>query len=232
MKKLLLIFISVSSLIFTSCDEGDITEEQVVTTSGRTLKIAMNITGIESWPSSYTVAVAGFTDGNKYANISKNIQASMNDTLVLEGISDNVATLEICVINKLRERVATFYEYDCSQDNNDTIVKDAGTIDARMFAVIQDQIFTPVCARCHGLSGSAAADLFLTDGNSYSNLIDQASTKVEGKTRVIPGNADESLLNDVVTGVDSILSFNHSNIIPEYKTQALITKWINNGAIE
>ncbi|MCQ2606720.1 MAG: hypothetical protein MJ204_09340 [Bacteroidales bacterium] len=232
MKAHSLIIACFSALLLSSCDEGDINEKIVLSTTGKTAKITTNIFGVESWPSGYNVVIAGFTANNTYANISKNIPASTNGEIVLSGISDNVTSLEICVINRLRERIVTLYQYDCSKDNTDTIVKNAGTINAGMFPSIQNNIFTTTCARCHGLGKSAAANLNLTSDSSYISLVQHESTKSPGKTRVVPNNVEDSYLYDVISGNDTILSFNHTNMIANYNDIRLIEKWISNGAEE
>ncbi len=232
MRKISCIIFCLSTLLFSSCDEGDITEKNIVSATGKTAKFTANISGVESWPSGYSVVIAGFTANNTYANISKNIQSSMNEEIVLSGISDNVTSLEICVINRLRERIVTLYQYDCSQDHNDTIIKNLGTINAGMFNAIQNKIFTTTCARCHGLGKSAAANLNLTNDSSYVSLVQHESTKSSGKNRVVPNNVEESYLYEVISGNDTILSFNHTNMLTNFNDIRLIEKWISNGAEE
>ncbi|MCQ2608370.1 MAG: hypothetical protein MJ197_06760 [Bacteroidales bacterium] len=224
--------ICLSVLLFSSCDEGDIKEDIVMSATGKTAKFTADISGVESWPVGYNVVIAGFTVNNSYANISKNIPTSTIGEIVLSGISDNVTTLEICVINRLRERIVTLYQYDCSHDNNDTIIKNLGKINAGMFKAIQNNIFTTTCARCHGLGKSAAANLNLTNDSSYVSLVKHESSKAMGKFRVVPNNTNESYLYEVISGNDSILSFNHTNMITNFNDIRLIEKWISNGAEE
>ena len=224
MKKLLIIII----LALSACDDGDIIEDLKVENTGRTVTVVTSVSGIENWSSGYNVVVAGFGD-NKYADISKNIPVGA-DTIVLRGIGSSVKTIEICVINRLRERVATFYKSDISADNSDEIVLEAGAIRADMFNVIQNAIFTPTCAACHGRGKSAAAGLYLTEGNSYDALVNVASAKAtNGSLRVVPGDAENSFMYKVVTGTDGVLSFDHSNMITEEKYVKLIENWITKG---
>ena len=224
MKKILII----SLLALSACDDGDVMETINVESSGRTVKIAASVSGIENWSSGYNVVVAGFGD-NKYADISKNIPVGA-DTIVLRGIGSSVKTIEICVINRLRERVATFYKSDISADNSDEIILEAGAIRADMFNAIQNAIFTPTCAACHGRGKSAAAGLYLTEGNSYDALVNVPSAKAtDGSLRVVPGDAENSFMYKVVTGTDGVLSFAHSNMITEEKYVKLIENWITKG---
>ena len=224
MKKLLII----SLLALSACDDGDIIEDLKEENTGRTVTVVISVSGIENWSSGYNVVVAGFGD-NKYADISKNIPVGA-DTIVLRGIGSSVKTIEICVINRLRERVATFYKSDISADNSDEIVLEAGAIRADMFNAIQNAIFTPTCAACHGGGKSAAAGLYLTEGNSYDALVNVASAKAtDGSLRVVPGDAENSFMYKVVTGTDGVLSFDHSNMITEEKYVKLIENWITKG---
>ena len=224
MKKILIIGL----LALSACDDGDIIEDLKVENTGRTVTVVTSVSGIENWSSGYNVVVAGFGD-NKYADISKNIPVGA-DTIVLRGIGSSVKTIEICVINRLRERVATFYKSDISADNSDEIVLEAGAIRADMFNAIQNAIFTPTCAACHGGGKSAAAGLYLTEGNSYDALVNVASAKAtDGSLRVVPGDAGNSFMYKVVTGTDGVLSFDHSNMITEEKYVKLIENWITKG---
>ncbi|MBR5432866.1 MAG: hypothetical protein IK117_00345 [Bacteroidales bacterium] len=225
MKKLLIIII----LALSACDDGDVMETINVESSGRTVKIAASVSGIENWPSGYNVVVAGFGD-SKYADISKNIFTATADTLVLNGIGNDVKTIEICAINRLRERIATFYENDISNNNEAEIILDASAVQADMFSGIQKTLFNPTCAACHGGGKSAAAGLYLTEGKSYDALVNVASSKAtDGSVRVVPGNAANSFLYKVVTGTDGVLSFDHSNMITEEKYVKLIENWITKG---
>ena len=225
MKKILIIGL----LALSACDDGDVMENIKAESSGRTVKIAATVSGIENWPSGYNVVVAGFGD-SKYADISKNIFSTTADTLVLNGIGSNVKTVEICVTNRLRERIATFYESDISNNNDTEILLDAGAVQADMFSGIQKTLFNPTCAACHGGGKSAAAGLYLTEGKSYDALVNVASSKAtDGSVRVVPGDAENSFMYKVVTGTDGVLSFDHSNMITEEKYVKLIKNWITKG---
>lgn len=220
----------------TACDDGKIYETTtVMRQEGSTVKLTAEITGISQWPSGYNVALAGFGE-SVYAVISKDILDPGNDTgevsVVLSGVSSEVYTIEVCVINRLRKRIATFYEVEF-EGSADTIYVDAGTIDAGMFASIQENVFDNHCAGCHGNSTSAAANLFLTEGKSYEALVNVPATRSEaGKLLVVPGDAEASFLPDVLLVSDAV-GHDHTDILSartEYIT--LIQSWINAGAEE
>lgn len=224
--------------LFASCDDGRIPEAAVdFTEEGRVAKVDLDITGTTTWPSGYTVVVAGFADNNAYARVAMTVRPDANGhvSAKIPGISDDVKTLEVCVINTLRRRITTFWQID-AQANADTItVAPTQTINAGMYATIQNDVFTKQCANCH--SGSAwAASLHLTEGHSYADLVNQESHKMPGHLRVKPGDASASVLYDILSTEESKeWGFDHSNIMAsdENKLQLrLIRDWINNGAKE
>jgi len=104
---------------------------------------------------------------------------------------------------------------------------------AANFNSVQANIFTPSCATsgCH--SGSAPAEgLLLTEGNSFSNLVNISSNEVALLNRVEPGNAADSYLIRKVEGTASVglqMPRNRPALSTE-KIQAL-RDWINNGAL-
>ena len=51
------------------------------------------------------------------------------------------------------------------------------------------------CTACHGLSTTPGGGLNLLEGHSHADLVNRASTTVDGKMRVMPGNASESVLH-------------------------------------
>ena len=70
-----------------------------------------------------------------------------------------------------------------------------------VFSDIQAQIFTPTCATssCHA-GGAPAAGLNLTAGNSYAALVGIASTEDANIMRVVPFDAANSYLMQVLDG--------------------------------
>ena len=69
---------------------------------------------------------------------------------------------------------------------------------------------TKTCAQCHGGSTSPAAGLYLTADKSHASLVNQPSTQVEDGIRVIPGNAEESILHKVINPGNVLgLGFSH-----------------------
>lgn len=226
-----ILFLSIFSLF--SCDDGKIYDQkEPVPAEGGCLRLSARITGIDQWPSKYGVVVAGFS-GNDYATISKGITGTAADgsvEVVLGGIPETVSRVEVCVINRLRKRVVSFYSTDF-EPRRDTVVVEAGTIDAGMFNSLQAEVFDRSCVGCHGESTAAAAGLHLTAGESYGQLVGvRADLSEEGHALVEPGDARSSFLWEILH--EDRLRFNHTDIITSGELLELIEDWIDNGAKE
>ena len=155
--------------LFSSCDDGRIYEEQIVIPQeGLSLKMTGNICNIGDWPSGYSLVVAGFNEGSEYAVVSKIVPNPSADggkvEVEMSGITDEVTRVEFCVTDRLRRRVHTFHKMDVADAVDGVVVMDVGQQDVGMYGVVQDEVFTPSCAACHGASaGGAAAGLYLTE---------------------------------------------------------------------
>lgn len=238
MGKYILIWASLFSVLLSSCDEGRIPEKDIVSTEeGRVAKLSCNITGLSAWPSGYNVVVAGFNESSPYAITAMNISSvSVKEgedvDLVLSGISDEVTTIELCVINRLRKRIVSFSSTE-ALDTSDTIRIDVGALDVSMYNAIQQSVFTPSCAACHGsAAGTPSGNLYLTEGNSYASLYDVNSTKVDNLKRVSPGSAGESVLYQVLTtNLSADWHYDHSLLLDDSDDLVtLIEDWIDSGA--
>ena len=92
-------------------------------------------------------------------------------------------------------------------------------------------------AICHGNpanGGSGAANLNLTEGKAYDNLVDVPSTRKEGRFRVVSGTASQSLLHQILAeGGEDILHYNHTEVLSsQFKNdvgpvRTFIDYWIN-----
>lgn len=218
-------------LTLTACDEGDIIDsDNSVTTEGKIATLSATLTGLDSWSSQYSIVLAGFAEGGTYAVVQKKLQATDGEPFAtdLSLTSDDIATIELCATNRLRERVVTFASVPVSQLEGDTIRLEAGSVDVGMYKAIQDLVFTGTCARCHGLGATPAGSLTLVEGQSYDQLVNHPARLPENGLRVVPGNADESLLHKVIHGdPDAGVRFDHANMIKETTSIALIDNWIN-----
>lgn len=232
MKKISIITLLAACVVFvaTSCDEGDIKEAELTgNNEGRMAKLTANLTGMDTWSSQYSLVLAGFNSDSEYAVLQKPVpEGSKGDvTMTMKLAQGDIETIELCITNRLRQRITTFASVDVNSQSGDTLRINAGTVDVSMFNTIQDMVFTVTCARCHGLGNSPAAGLSLAKGESYANLVNHVAKNPDNGMRVVPGDAESSLLHKVIHGdANSGVPFDHSNMIKENTTITLIDNWI------
>ena len=219
--------------VTASCDDGRLYADRlIIPEEGRVVKLTATLEGLDTWSDGYSIVLAGFEDGSDYTVIAKSVQAADDGTvdITMSGVAEEVTTLEVCAINRIRKRVATYYELDCSTLGDDTLRIDAGRLDVGMFATIQQDIFDRTCTGCHG----EGRWLDLSAGTSYQTLVGQPSTVFEGRTRVLPGSAAESVLYTILTTSESAdLGTDHQTQFTLSEEQfALIGDWIDDGAKE
>ena len=215
MKKCILFFAAIwMTLCFCSCDDGRIYEKEVnIQRGGRAMKLTGRFSGISNWTDDYSVVVAGFNDKSEYAVITKSLPVNVADgtdiVMTLGGISDDVKSLTAVT---------------------DTILMDVGTLDVGMFSSIQSQVFDKRCVACHGQTGSASGNLFLTEGKSYHALVNQPAHKNSDILLVKPGSSEESFLHLVLNRAGDT-SMNHTDMLSEDEQPLLklIDNWINEG---
>lgn len=213
-----------------SCDDGKIHDDSLSGNDnvGITVQLTGSVTGTATYGDDYNVALAAFMPGSEYAAVSKEVEDG-NLSVTLAGVSPEAATVELCLLNRLRKRVAVYASADMAAAGN-TVSLDAGAVDVRMWAVLQHEVFDRSCAQCHGGSTGAAAGLRLTDGESYASLVGVASKKDPAAMLVSPGNAAESVLwHAVATDMSQDWRFRHIDLISS-DMQIFIRDWINLGA--
>ena len=96
---------------------------------------------------------------------------------------------------------------------------------------IQSNVFSQNCAfsGCHG-STNNQANLLLTNGNSFSNLVNVQSKLFPQLKRVVPGNSSQSLLIKILKGeVSPRMPQNRNPLSPDLIDS--IAAWIDNGAL-
>ncbi len=236
MNKFIITISLLSLIVLSSCDDGRIYEKEVTFKEGKVVKMTGTLTGIDSWGEGYNVALAGFDDTDKYAIISRVIHTTEEGGKInidLSGIDEEATHIELCILNRLRQRVATVKEMPL-EDTRDTIRFEIGDVDVSMLNIIQQQVFNNSCTACHGDNGRAASGLNLTAGNSYGAMVNVPSKKVEGLNIVTPGDKENSVLHLLLnTELSSSWRQNHSDMLNKERTSALLTlidDWIDNGA--
>lgn len=237
MRKSPYIFLLAVACLLHSCDDGFIPETNVVPQAdGYVAKLTGHLTGIKRWSEPYNVVLAGFSDDSDYATVQKNLPSSDGDiSVVLSNIPTHTKRMELCVTNALRKQVVSLVSIPIANAEGDTIRLDVGQLNVSQFATLQQQVFSTTCANCHGASTFAAAGLYLTDGKSYDNLVNTPSSKETDMRRVLPGNAENSVLYKALTGdisTDGKWRYDHTSEVVNENILTLIKNWINAGASE
>lgn len=227
----------------SACDSGDIAERTLaVQEHGRTVKVTGHLKGLsELGQTGYRVAMAGFANGNRYAIVQRALQTAASDelavNLVVDNLNSDVNTLELSLTTPLRERVVSLQRLDMDayegHSPSDTIYFDLGEVDMSLFGCLQAGVFDRACIQCHGGNGRKAANLDLTTGHAYANLVNVPSTRKEGVMRIQGGHAEHSLLRQILhEGGEQILHYNHTEVMSSlYKetqpdVHKLIDEWI------
>jgi len=100
------------------------------------------------------------------------------------------------------------------------------------FQSIQDNVFTPICSKCH-IGASAPEGLQLDAAHSYNLLVGVPSTEEPTLDRVKPGDPDHSYMVLKIEGAPGIVG-NQMPLgetpLPQSTIDA-IRQWITNGAM-
>ena len=105
-----------------------------------------------------------------------------------------------------------------------------GTITAD-FQSIQDNVFTPICSKCH-IGAGAPEGLQLDAGHSYNLLVGVASVEQPGLQRVAGGDPGSSYMVHKIEGLPGITGGQMplgETPLPQATIDA-IRQWITNGA--
>ncbi|HKY91500.1 MAG TPA: hypothetical protein VJM11_10695 [Nevskiaceae bacterium] len=98
------------------------------------------------------------------------------------------------------------------------------------FQSIQDNVFTPICTRCHA-GASAPEGMSLEDGRAYAALVGVHSNEVPSLFRVAPGDPDNSYLVHKISGTQAVGERMPLDLPPLPDTTiAVIRQWITDGA--
>lgn len=225
------IILSVLMLIAaTACDDGKIYDDlasDADSEDAATVRFSGDVTGLDTWTGDYTVVVAGFSDSD-YAEVSKPVSGT---GLEMGGITGDITAIELCAINRLRKRVATFASMEPVKGTDGYIHFDVGKVNAGMYDAIQTAVFDAACVQCHGGSNHSAAQLNLTSLESYAGLVNAASVKSPDKMRVAPGDPSASVLwLALATGLSERWAYHHHTIITNTTSVDLVKNWIGGGA--
>jgi len=118
----------------------------------------------------------------------------------------------------------------CSEESTTEPTPTASTPLAKL-SDIQNKVFNTSCALsgCHG-STNNQANLLLTEGNSFTNLVNVQSFLFPQFSRVQPNNSANSLLIKILKGEVSPRMPFERDPLPAAVIDS-IAKWIDNGAL-
>ncbi len=232
LKHLSLVLFCASSL--TSCwmDTGDITEDDRGEELGASFNVRVVFKNRNAWPTDNQLAICAFSGDEKNPFDWKFITKQTKDdtlSLSLTGIDREPDYVSISLLNKVKQKVYNFKTAKLEESDPDMV----WTIDLLDFGRVQTQFFNN-CQNCHGGSASAAAGLYLTEGKTYNSLVNQPSTRVDGRKLVTPGSVSESFIVDVITGKTDALHYDHTQVGYNNETEdiQLLKDWISNLSAE
>jgi hypothetical protein len=100
------------------------------------------------------------------------------------------------------------------------------------FKSIQDNVFTPICTKCH-IGAGAPEGLQLDEAHSYALLVGVPSTEQPNVLRIKAGDPDNSYLVQKIEGAPSISGVRMpfgGPYLPQ-STIDVIRTWVTNGAL-
>jgi hypothetical protein len=118
----------------------------------------------------------------------------------------------------------------CSEENT-TEPTPTNSAPLAKLSDIQSKVFNTTCALsgCHGATNNQA-NLLLTDGNAFSNLVNVQSVVFPQFKRVVADSSSKSLIIKILKGeVSPRMPFNRDPL--PAATIDSIAKWIDNGAL-
>ena len=219
--------LTAASLTLASCDDGRIYPSDGSETggSGRSVVMKGEVTGCgDFYGTDYSVVLAAFCEGNRFASVTKTVSDGSED-VTLTNISGDAASVELCVINRLRERIFTLATLPLTSGQTGEITFEIGKADASPFNVIETGVFATTCSQCHGATGHAAAGLDLLPEQAYAMLVGVSSTVIPDEMRVAPGDASASTLWQALpTDISDASAFSHS-YLPTFAKTGFKESW-------
>lgn len=217
-----------AAALLTACDDGRIYPDDIdVIGEGRTVKVICPMEGVVPWSKAsggYSLALAAFAEGSQYALVTRAVTSATDSVMSLTGVPAEASTVALCVIDRLRKRVATIAE--APVDGTVTF----GPADVSPLAVVQKAVLTPTCSACHGGSGHAAAGLSLisAEATRRATVGIEAHRAIDGAhLRVAPGDPDSSLLyRALTTDISASWAYDHSVEVVNPAMRSLIEIWI------
>lgn len=231
------IFIRLIVILFVialyGCDSGDIyPKEEPTNQSDVNITAAFHFTGLETFPENYNLVFGAFKDDSPYPISAKQLSkpsSSGDVTISLSGIPKDATYIGLYLVQQhSNTKMYSFYRYDLDKTPTEDIEIPQQEIDLAVYGRIQKQVFAQ-CIQCHGGSGFAAAGLHLTEGKSYSYIVNIPAIHNTEKMRIAPNSVSSSYLIDVLEG--KVLQNQHSSLSSLKEDDVeLIKQWILKGA--
>jgi hypothetical protein len=187
---------------------------------------------MEAFPENYKVIFGSFNEDSPYPISSKMIvQPSENEEILvsLTNIPEEATFLALYLVQEhSNSKIYPFYTYPIEKALEEDFEISLQEIDLAAFGRVQKQVFSQ-CIQCHGGSGFAAANLYLTDDKSYSGLVNVTALRNPDKKLVAPNNIENSYLIDILKG--EALQNQHSSLSSLKDDDITLTgQWIKSGA--
>ena len=244
MNKILTLLWCCAVVLLSACDSGNIEEDTTTAArEGLSIRLSGRLSGAETWSDRYQLVLAAFDGGSDYSLVQKEIPMQLLDgdsvNFVLSGIPAEAEKVQLCVVDRVRERVATFADFKLNakmfERTRDTLRFDVGRTNVSMYSVVEDQLFDNLCSKCHGNNGRAAAAMDLRKGHAYASTVGVAAHLDPTQQRIVAGHADNSWLVRVLTeGNEGLTHYKDHTLIlnneRDSKYFTLLKDWINAGA--
>ncbi len=195
------------------------------------VKVEVSFIDPEFWPEDQQIRVGLFSEESSRTPIaSVAINQPDNSDLFTVSIADveegdYTAQVYLTENSIYKVSIADLGSYSVYEDISEQI----DAIQLVTFSRVQNQVFNN-CIVCHGSSaGDIAADLNLTSGNSYENLVGITAEMRPEMVRVYAGSSTYSYLINVL---NKDIDFNHaaSSSATDADIQ-LVKDWIDEGAL-
>lgn len=128
--------------------------------------------------------------------------------------------------------IASIIFIGCSEDNSTQVpINPPSNVPLSKLSDIQSKVFTQSCALsgCHGQANNQA-NLLLTDGNSFTSLVNVQGFLFPQFKRVVPDSSSKSLLIKILKGeVSPQMPLNRAPLSADVIDS--IAAWIDKGAL-